>query len=429
MSCDNVQISKLKNDATVITVNVPTAQSVAFGIFIGVGSRWEKPGEAGVSHFIEHMLFKGTETRSASDISREIEGAGGTMNAYTGEDGTCYYVRVPYECIDSAVDVFMDMFLRSSFRKEDVDRERDVILEEMKMYEDQPDALAMTVSQNAMFPGHALGKPIVGNSKSLNAMSAEKMRAFKSRMYVSTRCVFVFAGRIEHGNSCRLIEREPKIFSKRTFRSAVGNFDPSIAPRRLAIVRRRVQQVQAILAFRSIGIHDSRYHHQRVMDMILGGGMSSRLFQTVREKYGLCYSIYTAAQCFDEIGAYSICGGFEPKKTRAALRLIVKELVKLRSRAPSRQELNRTIRFVNGVFRMGLESATAQMSYYGRSFLNYGKCESPDEMVKRIAAVRPSDVRDMAAEIFRNETASLTLVVPEEDNTTDQEWLDALSGL
>ena len=428
MFSGKVGISTLKNGATVITVPVPSAESVSFGIFVGVGSRLEKPAEAGASHFIEHMLFKGTDTRSAADISKEIEGAGGAMNAYTGEDGTCYYVRVPHECIGNAVDVFMDMFFRSSFRKADVDRERSVILEEMKMYEDQPDSLALMQAQEAMFPGHALGAPIVGNVKSLLGMTGEKLLAFKSRMYVPAKTAFVFAGRIAHDEACRLIEKEQKSFKGRRIRET-ARFDPSVPPRRLTVIRRDVQQIQAILGFRGFGLHDERYHAQRVMDAMLGGGMSSRLFQSVREKHGLCYSIGTAAQLFDEIGWYAVCGGFEPKKSRAALRLIVRELVRIRERAPGAAELKRTVRFINGTFRMGMESVSAQMSYYGRSFLRYGRCDAPEELVARAAAVKAEDVRRTAEAIFRSDGASLTLVVPENDATTDKEWLDTLKGL
>lgn len=428
MATEYAHMSKLSNGATIITVPMPMAESVSFGIFVSVGSRFEKAAESGASHFIEHMLFKGTATRSAIDISRMIEGVGGAMNAYTSEDGTCYYVRVPHECIKGTVKVFMDMFLRSAFKKIDVDRERGVILEEMKMYEDQPETLAMINAQEAMFPNHPLGVPGIGNTKSLKSLTSERLLAYKKRLYAPANTVFVFSGRIDHDQARNLIEGEMGEFKKRVPRSCV-QFDPAVPPRRLTVIRKDVQQVQLVLSFRSCSIFDPRIYTLRILDMMLGGCMSSRLFQAVRERRGLCYSINTISQPFAEIGAFSVCCGVEPDKSFAALKLIVKELLKIRSRKPGSAELLRTKRYINGTFRMALESVSAQMSYYGRRYSKYGDCLPPEDVVRRIEEVGAEEVRAVAESIFVDGGASLAVVIPENFRVDEAEWLEALRPL
>jgi len=425
---DNVQITTLKNGATVVSAAEADAESVSVGIMVGVGGRHEKASLAGASHFLEHMLFKGTAKRSALEISQAIEGRGGYLNAFTQEESTCYYARLPYEYLPQAFDVLSDMYLNAALKEEDVARERDVILEEIKMYQDLPQHLVQEKLQEALFQGHALGMPLSGDEKTLAGMGREALLSHKARAYTPSATVFAFAGRLEHAACVACVEKACGQAGRRRGMS-YKQVDGSVGQGRFVMARKEIGQVHAVVGFRIFGRHDDRRYALRVLNGLLGENMSSRLFQSVRERRGLCYSIQSSFQLFEETGVFAISGGFDSQRAEAALKLTAKELRRVIDKEVNARELGRTKEYLLGTFRLGLEGTGSQMMYLGESLLNYGRVVRPEETIAGIQAVTADDVQRVAADVFDPCRMTLSLVVPTAQPQDEAAWLGALSAL
>ncbi len=425
---ENVQVTVLKNGATVVSSSNAEAESVAVGIWVGVGGRHEKASVNGVSHFLEHMLFKGTPTRSALAISQAIEGRGGYLNAFTQEEGTCYYARLPYEYLPQAFDVLSDMYLNASVKEDDFNRERDVILEEIKMYQDLPQHVVQEKLQEVMFKGHALGAPLSGDEATLRKMSRETLLRYKAQAYAPGSTVFAFAGRLEHAACVACVEK-----AIGGVRKAKGldfkRVDGTVKQEHLALVKKEIAQVHAVVGFRVFGRHDDRRYALRVLNGILGENMSSRLFQSVRERRGLCYSIQSSFQLFEETGVFTVSGGFDVQRAVAALRLTAKEIRRLIDTKVTAPELKRTKDYLLGSFRLGLEGTGNQMMYIAESLLNYGRVVRPEETIAGIQAVTADDVRRVAEDVFEPSRMTLSLVVPTTQPESEDDWRACLSVL
>ena len=428
MMIQNVEVSKLSNGMTVITSRSDNVESVSMGIFVGVGSRFEKASEAGVSHFIEHMYFKGTEKRTAADLSRAIEGRGGYMNAATSEDVTYYYVRLPYEFLSEGVDVLTDMHLNAAFDPKEFDKEREVIIQEIMMYDDQPASIVQEKFQEALYQKHPLGASVSGSIRSLRAMTPDTLRAYQKRTYVPENTVFSFSGRLEHGRAVELVEKTLGTLPKGRLPKC-RHVDATVRQLPLTIVRKDVNQLNAMLGFRIFGLHDDRKYAAQMLSAVLGGNMSSRLFQQVREKHGLCYTILSQTQFFQETGLFAIGAGFDVKKGIPALKLIAKELVRIADRKVGNAELQRAKDYITGLNRLSLEGTNVKMLLQGLGYLSYGRYVDPQEQIERMRAVTADDVRHVASQIFEPTRLSLALVVPQDDKRTDEEWLASLSEL
>ncbi len=425
---DTVQITRLPNGATVVSVAEADAESVSVGIMVGVGGRHEKAALAGASHFLEHMLFKGTAKRSALEISQAIEGRGGYLNAFTQEESTCYYARLPYEYLPQAFDVLADMYLNAVLKEEDVARERDVILEEIKMYQDLPQHLVQEKLQEVMFKGHALGQPLSGDEKSLTTMGRETLLQYKARTYTPSSTVFAFAGRLDHAVCVACVQKACGQEGRRrgpTYKSVDG----SVGQGRFVMVKKEIGQVHAVVGFRVFGRHDDRRYALRVLNGLLGENMSSRLFQSVRERRGLCYSIQSSFQLFEETGVFAISGGFDSQRAEAALKLTAKEMRRVIDKKVSPSELVRTKEYLLGTFRLGLEGTGSQMMYVGESLLNYGRVVRPEETLAGIQAVTAEDVQRVAADVFDPCRMTLSLVVPNAQPQEEAAWLGTLAAL
>ena len=425
---ENVQVTVLKNGATVVSSPAASAESVAVGIWAGVGGRYENTSVGGASHFLEHMLFKGTPTRSALSISREIEGRGGYLNAFTQEEGTCYYARLPYEYMTRAFDVLSDMYLNATIGEDDFSRERDVILEEIKMYQDLPQHVVQEKLQEVMFKGHALGAPLSGDEATLRKMSRETLLRYKARAYVPGATVFAFAGRLDHATCVACVE---KVFGG--VRKAKGldfkRVDGKVPQERLSLVKKEIAQVHAVVGFRLFGRHDDRRYALRVLNGLLGENMSSRLFQSVRERHGLCYSIQSSFQLFEETGLFAISGGFDSQRAVAALELTATEIRRVLDAKVGAKEMRRTKDYLLGTFRLGLEGSGSQMMYIGESMLNYGRVVRPEETIAGIEAVTADDVRCVAADVFEPSRLTLSLVVPTMQPQGEDDWLASLADV
>jgi predicted Zn-dependent peptidase len=422
---DNVQVTVLKNGATVVTSSAQDAESVSLGVWVGAGGRHESPAIAGASHFLEHMLFKGTPTRSALAISQAIEGRGGYLNAFTQEEGTCYYARLPHEYFAQAFDVLADMYLNAAIKEDDFNRERDVIVEEIKMYQDLPQHVVQERLQEVMFKGHALGAPLSGDEPTLRGMTRDTLLRYKARAYTPGATVFAFAGRLDHGACVACVER-----AVGGMRRAKGlpfkRVDGAVPQERLSFVRKEIAQVHAVVGFRIFGRHDDRRYALRVLNGLLGENMSSRLFQSVRERHGLCYSIQSSYQLFEETGLFTVSGGFDTQRAMAALNLTAKEIRRVLSAKVGAGELKRAKDYLLGIFRLGLEGTGSQMTYIGESMQNYGRVVPPHETIAAIQGVTADDVRGAANDVFEPSRMTLSLVVPTAHPEREEAWLSCL---
>ncbi len=401
----------LPNGLRIVTVPCE-AESVAVGLFIASGSRHETARTAGISHFIEHMLFKGTPTRKPIDISRAIEGRGGMFNAMTGEESTCYYAHLPREYLAEAVDILTDMYLHASIPADEFDREKQVIIEELRMYADEPDSVAMENLQRSLFPKSQLGASVGGTPDSLAPMRPTDLRRYIRGHYLPSNTIAVIAGDFDPGAAVALVRAA--LGGIRRASAARPRTDRALAGRPVAWVsaERDINQTQLALGYRTFGIRDPRKYAATVMDAILGRGMSSRLFQEVREKRGLSYDIGSRMQFFGDAGMFTVTAGLDPAKADRALATVDRELARIRERSVSAVELRRTRDFLVGNFRLGHERVTNKMFFYGQTMLAFGRLVMPEEQVEGIRAVTSADVKAVAGAILRDSARSLSWVIP-----------------
>ena len=394
------------------------AESVAVGLFIASGSRHETAKTAGISHFIEHMLFKGTPTRRPIDITRAIEGRGGNFNACTGEESTCYYAHLPCEYLAEAVDILSDMYLRATIPSDEFIREKQVIIEEIRMYADEPDSVAMENLQRALFPKSTLGAPVAGTPESLRPMRPADLKRYIRSHYLASNTIVVIAGNFDEVKALKLVEKamvgrglRPRRGVPKTSCLAVDN-PTSALPIPLVSTSKDIVQTQLALGYRTFGIRDNRKYAATVMDAILGRGMSSRLFQEVREKRGLSYDISSRMQFFQDAGMFTVTAGLDPAKAKDALSTIDGVLERLREKPVSAAELKRTKEFLIGNFRLSHEKVTSKLFFYGQTMLSFGRLVSPQEQVDGIRAVTAADVKAVANAILKQSNRSISWVVP-----------------
>ncbi len=419
----HVEETRLPNAARVVSARSDDAESVSVGIFVGVGGRHEPAPLSGVCHFIEHMLFKGTARRKALDISRAIEGRGGYFNAYTAESSTCYYARLPYEFLSEGFDVLADMYCNATLAAGDMDKERLVILEELRMYRDQPQQVVQEKFSEALWRNHPLGRPLVGTEETLQNLTQKALADFKSATYQPRNTVFAFTGRnIDHAACVKLVT---DALANRPAGRAPAQHRVTDATRQTPYVitrRHALEQIHLVVGHRIFGRSDPRRHALRLLNVILGENMSSRLFQVVRERYGFAYAIQSSYQLHADTGAFAVSAGLDRNRAPQALALIRRELQKVCDTRVSAAELRRTRDYTLGAFRLGLESVGSQMSWLGESLLNHGRVVMPEETIAALRAVTADDIRDVARHCFDPARMTLSLVVPEDHPVTDAQW-------
>ena len=409
-----IELKKLANGLRVAMLPCE-AESIAFGLFIASGSRHETAETAGISHFIEHMLFKGTPTRTPLQITQAIEGRGGNVNACTGEEATCYFAHMPDDCLAEAVDILSDMYLHASIPSDEFVKEKGVVLEEIKMYADEPDSVALENLQRNLFPGCRLGAPVAGSAASLVPMRPADLKRYIRSHYLPGNTVAVVVGNFDPDMAMREV-------SKRlgSFRRASATSFAQPPPRGRVVpeqtVSRDVQQVQLALGYRTFGIRDQRKYAATVFDALMGRGMSSRLFQEVREKRGFSYDISSRMQFFSDAGMWTVTAGVDPGKKDAALRTIDRELARICARQVSSVELRRTKEFLIGNFRLAHEKVTSKLFFCGQTLLSFGRLVKPEEQVEGIRAVTAADVLAVAQAIVRPVSRSVSFVVPNGGN-------------
>ncbi|MDG4829682.1 pitrilysin family protein [Solwaraspora sp. WMMD1047] len=411
-----VRRTVLPSGLRVLTEAIPAMRSVSFGIWVGVGSRDETGPLSGVSHFLEHLLFKGTSRRTALQISAEIEAVGGETNAFTTKEYTCYYARVLDQDLPLAIDVMCDLVADSQLAEADVETERGVILEEIAMHDDEPGDEVHDLFTRAVYGDHPLGRLISGTEETISPMTRRQINGFYRRRYTPPAIVIAAAGNLDHAEVLRQV--------RRALRGTALDSEPAApAPLRSATTRVRTQppdttvehketeQAHVVLGCPGIGRHDDRRFALGVLNNILGGGMSSRLFQEVRERRGLAYSVYSYSSQYAETGLFAVYAGCAPGKVDEVLELIRVELATVARDGLTEAELARGKGMTKGSYVLGLEDTGSRMSRLAKGELLYGDVLSVDEMLTRVDAVTVGEVNTLAAELLAR-PMSLAVVGP-----------------
>ncbi|MFZ5827199.1 MAG: M16 family metallopeptidase [Bacillota bacterium] len=402
----------LPSGLRVITEAIPHVRSVSVGVWVGAGSCFERPEEMGVSHLIEHMLFKGTRSRTAREIAREIDGRGGMLNAFTAKEHTCYYAKVLDEHLPIALDLLADMLLHSRFDPADLDREKSVILEEIKMYEDVPDDLVHDLFASTMWRDHALGRPIVGTAETVRDLSREAILSFMGRHYVPGNMVVAAAGHLEHE---AVVERVAAAFGEVAGGppGSVWPATPGEVERPRAVVRpKEIEQTHLVLGTRGLAQEDHQMYALHLLNTVLGGGASSRLFQEIREQRGMAYSVYSYHASFRTTGNFAVYAGVSPQMVAPVLELVVSLLEQVGRESITPDELAEAKEQLKGQIMLGLESTSSRMTRLGRGELSLGRVLSPDEIIQRIDGVTSVAVAGLARRLFLEETRVLSAVGP-----------------
>ena len=411
----------LENGVWIATRPMPEMKSVSVGIWVAVGGRHETENLCGISHFLEHLLFKGTSKRSAKQITEEVEGVGGFINAFTTEDHTCFYAKAGSQHLPALADVLCDMYVNSLFAESEIARERDVIREEIMMYKDHPGQFSQELLTEAMWPRHALGRPLTGSLESITHIRREDLLKFVEKNYNGNSTVVTVAGNCSHDDVVRYFEDKLKNVAK----GKPPEFQPWSEikrDRRVLVANDATEQTHLALGYHAMSRTDERRHAMKLLSVILGENMSSRLFQQLRERYAYCYSVHSGTLVLEDSGLVSICVGLEPEKLQSALRAIHKELDKLRTRPPGKKELRQAQEYTVGQNELALESTTNQIMWMGESLLAYGSVVDPDEVQACFKRVTGEQIQEVANLCFAPQKMGLGLVGPVDGDKVER-WV------
>ncbi|MTD54106.1 M16 family metallopeptidase [Amycolatopsis pithecellobii] len=399
----SVKRTVLPGGLRVITEHVPGVRSATVGLWVGIGSRDEPSAVAGAAHYLEHLLFKGTRNRGATQIAEEIDAVGGEFNAFTAKEHTCYYAQVLDEDLPLALDLVTDVVFEALCAESDVDTERSVVLEEIAMRDDDPEDLLHETFVSSVLAGHPLAKPVLGTEESIRGMSATALRGFYRRRYRLPRMVLAVAGNIEHAQVLRL--------ARKALRNRLSGSDSPVPPRRgraritagpsLALHTDDTEQAHVMLGLRALSRHDERRYALNVLNAALGGGMSSRLFQEIREQRGLAYQVYSSVAGYADTGHLSVYAGCLPERLGEVANVLRDVLGQVGKEGFTDAEVARAKGQLRGGLVLGLEDTASRMSRIGKQELNFGLYQSVDDTVARIDAVTTDEVYDLARSLLR----------------------------
>ena len=417
------KLSKLSNGTRLATFEMPHMQSVALGIWAGVGGRFETRARSGISHFLEHLMFKGTKTRTPKQITEAVEGLGGYLNAFTTEDHTCYYAKAAGQHFGTLCEVLADMYLDSTFEEQEIEREREVIREEIMMYRDNPAQHAQELLSETMWPRHPLGQPLTGTVETISKFTRPMLKEFMAENYNGHTTIVTAAGNVKHDE---LVERMSgpmsRLQSGRAPRYARGNFKHGKP--KVAIANQATEQTHLAMGFYAFGRSDDRRFALKLLSVILGENMSSRLFQKLREQHGFCYSVQTGMVALSDAGLINIYAGLDTAKLEKAVRMIFRELEIICKKAPAKGELQKAQDYTVGQTLLGLESTTNQMMFMGESILGYRKVLDPVDIEAKLMSVTTADVRDVACHCLDRGRLGLAVVGPVKDAEEIRRWVD-----
>nr|WP_235502655.1 MULTISPECIES: pitrilysin family protein [unclassified Kitasatospora] len=422
-----VRRTVLPGGLRVVTETLPTVRSATFGIWVGVGSRDETPALNGATHYLEHLLFKGTARRNALEISAALDAVGGEMNAFTAKENTCYYARVLDTDLPLAIDVVCDMLTGSLIRPEDVEAERGVILEEMAMAEDDPGDVVHDLFAQVIYGDSPLGRPILGTQETVKGLTRDQIAGFFHRRYKPEQLVVAAAGNLDHARVVRMVQKAfaPVLEKSKGHPAEVRRGVRAVRTAgRVEVLNRSTEQAHLVLGVPGVPRHDDRRWALGVLNAALGGGMSSRLFQEVREKRGLAYSVYSYSSSYADSGLFGIYAGCQPKRVEQVLDICREELAKVVADGITEEELTRAIGQISGSTVLGMEDTGSLMNRIGKAELSYGHHLSVDEMLEKIASVTLADVQEVARDVLGAHRPSLALIGP-----ITKKRADALAGL
>ena len=414
----------LDNGLRILTSAMPHTRSVSIGFFVGVGSRYESDEQSGVSHFIEHMVFKGTAKRpTARDIAVAIEGIGGFFNASTGREASTYWAKVAQPHLDIAIDVLVDMLRHAKFEPEEIDRERRVIIEEINLTLDTPDSLVYLLINELVWPNHPLGRYIAGTKESLSSLDREDLLIYLKRHYRPNNTVVSVAGNVEHE---AVVGKMVSFLGDWAVGEATSSYRPAEdnqAEPRLRVHYRETEQAQLCLSVPGIPREHPDRFKLRLMNTVLGEGMSSRLFTEIREKRGLAYSIYSYASAVNDTGAVGVYAGVDPRRIKDAIKAILAEWDRLRQESVPADELVKAKEFVKGRLLLQMEDSFSVAAWLGRQEVLSPEVLTVDEVIEAIDAVAATDIQRVAQGLFLGQGLSLAVVGPLEDGEGFRELL------
>ncbi|MDD5130389.1 MAG: pitrilysin family protein [Candidatus Omnitrophica bacterium] len=406
---------KLENGLKIIAKRLSNVQSVALGIWINIGSRYEDPAQKGISHFLEHLLFKGSRKYSCRIIKESIEGVGGSLNGFTSEEHTCYLVKIPHRYLPKALDILSDMVINPSLSPVDMEKEKTVVLEELKMYRDLPQSYVYELLDGLLWPQQPLGSPIIGTVETVNSISRGALRSFQSTHYTPVNMVISAAGLLDDD---LLVKKVSAIFSpiKNAKANTFIKAQQFQNKPQLKIFNKSTEQTHMALGFHALERDHSLRHAQSLLHIVLGANMSSRLFNEVREKRGLAYEIGTGLKRYHDTGVFLVHAGIDNHKVSDCLGVILQELGITKKSLVSQDEFRRAKEFYLGQLSLALEDTMEYMLWMGESAACLDKVYSLEQVIKEVDKVSLEDIRLVARQIFKNAALNLALIGPLEKN-------------
>lgn len=405
---DNVRKTILPNGITVLSEFIPSVRSVAIGVWLRKGSRHETDADSGITHFVEHMVFKGTDRFSARDIAYAIDGLGGNLDAFTSKETTAFTAKVLDERWPQALDVLGDMVRHPKFAPDDIEREKGVVLEELKMDEDNPDYLLSTIFAGSFWPDHGMGRPVIGNRDTISAFSRDRLRQFFSAVFHARNLLVTAAGNIDHE---ALADETWKHFASLNGVPKEGDAAaPTARPATVLHDKPSLEQAHLTLGVNAVSAKDPRRFAGFVLSTLLGGGFSSRLFQKIREEAGLAYSVYSDLAVFADAGCLAVGAGTAVEAVPAVLEYTVREFRDLKERPVPADELRRAKDHLKGSLMLSLESPGSRMANLARQDLYYGQVRSLDEVSEEVESVTAEQVQALANEWFDQPRIALSVL-------------------
>lgn len=409
-----VTAETLPSGLRLVTEAMPHVRSVTVGVWLTRGSRHESDIQSGIAHFVEHMLFKGTTSRSAQRIAQEIDSIGGQLDAFTAKEFASYYIKVLDEHVPVAIDLLADMVMRPAFAPDDVAKEQGVILEEIKMVEDAPDDLVHEVFAQQFWSKHPLGRPILGTPDTVSSFASEGLRAYFDRTYVAPNLIVAAAGHLDHARIRALVERA---FADVHVLSSVAATEPPAVTPGVAVRHKDIEQSHICLGTPAYHHAHGDRHALFVLNTLLGGSMSSRLFQHIREERGLAYAVFSGLATYSDAGAVTVYAGCANDKVSEVVDLSLVELRALRDAPVPEDELRRAKDHLKGSLMLNLESTSSRMSHLARQFITFGRYYTLDEILASIESVDAADIQRVAGELFKDEGLVATVVGPDTAET------------
>jgi predicted Zn-dependent peptidase len=397
----------LDNGIRLVTESMGHVRSVSLGVWLSRGSRHETDEDSGIAHFVEHMLFKGTASRTAEAIAQAVDSIGGQLDAFTAKEYASYYVKVLDEHLPIAVDILSDIVLRPAFHEIDIDREKKVILEEIKMVEDTPDDLVHEIFTQAFWAGHPLGRPILGTKESVEGLSQGRLRDYFQGAYAAENVIISAAGNLEHSHLRAALEEAFGSMPAKARNTAEA--PPSVVPK-VVIRNKELEQSHVCLGTPSYPQNHGDRYASYVMNTMLGGSMSSRLFQNIREKRGLAYSVFSGINAYRDAGYFTVYAGCANEAVSEVIDLVVEEMKGIKQTCVPDSELRRAKDHLKGSVMLGLENTSSRMSHLARQEIYFDKQFSLDETLEGIERVSPDDVRRVAGELFANGSLAATVL-------------------